>query len=180
MKLVGITGTNGKTTTCFLINSIFRQAGINSAMITTVKSFIKGKGIKFDWTTPDALDLNRFFDDSIKQGTEAAVMEVSSHSLDLKRVNHICFEGFVFTNLSQDHLDYHHTMDNYFEAKQKLFKPLNRKLYGGKFAVINIDDDYGQKLYQTTDLKITGYSLNNESAEAEGRKYQKRHRRLKV
>ncbi|MCG9479357.1 MAG: UDP-N-acetylmuramoyl-L-alanyl-D-glutamate--2,6-diaminopimelate ligase [Actinomycetia bacterium] len=165
MKLVGITGTNGKTTTCFLINSIFRQAGKNSSMITTVKSFIKDKEIKFDRTTPDALELNRFFDDSVKQGAEAAVMEVSSHSLDLKRVNHICFEGFVFTNLSQDHLDYHHTMDNYFEAKQKLFKPLNRKLYGGKFAVINIDDDYGQKLYQATDLETTGYSLNNESAE---------------
>lgn len=161
LKLIGVTGTNGKTTTSFLLDSIFRKAGLKCSMITTVQSFLDQTGVEFDRTTPGALELNRFFAESWSQGVEAAVMEVSSHSVDLHRVDHIQFEGFIFTNLSQDHLDYHQNMENYFQAKLKLFSPDRRPLYGGRFAVINKDDPYGQKIIAATDLPSLTYSAKN-------------------
>ncbi len=165
LKVTGVTGTNGKTTSCFLLNSILNEAGIPNSLITTVKSYLPGKEVKFDRTTPDPIELNRFFSDSLSLGARSATMEVSSHSIDLGRVDLLDFEGFVFTNLSQDHLDYHKDMESYFEAKRKLFTEADRRLFGGRFAVINIDDYYGKIILDTTDLDTTSFSINDPNAD---------------
>ncbi|MBC7332937.1 MAG: UDP-N-acetylmuramoyl-L-alanyl-D-glutamate--2,6-diaminopimelate ligase [Actinobacteria bacterium] len=159
LRLIGVTGTNGKTTTCFLIDSIMRFSGFKTSLITTVSSFIGKRPVAFDRTTPDALDLNRFLKESIKEGIEIVCMEVSSHSIDLHRVDFLDFDFFVFTNLSQDHLDYHKSMDSYFETKKKLFLKEYRELYGGRKAIINIDDSYGEKIAEVTDLDKILYSI---------------------
>ncbi len=164
-KLIGITGTNGKTTTCYLIDSVLRSAGIKTSLITTVESFLDTKRVFFDCTTPESLDLNKFFSDSRQSKIGAACMEVSSHSIDLHRVDYLDFDYFVFTNLSQDHLDYHKNMAGYFEVKNKLFQGKYRKIYGGRKAVINIDDSYGKKIFKSTDLKKISYSLESEQAD---------------
>jgi UDP-N-acetylmuramoyl-L-alanyl-D-glutamate--2,6-diaminopimelate ligase len=161
-KLIGITGTNGKTTTCYLINSVLNKAGLKTSLITTVDSFLDGKKIFFERTTPESLDLNVFFDKSRKEKIDAACMEISSHSIDLHRIDYLEFDYFVFTNLSQDHLDYHKDMAQYFNVKKKLFLKEYRKLYGGKKAIINIDDSYGKEIFKSTDLKRISYSLKPE------------------
>jgi len=165
LKVMGVTGTNGKTTTCFLIDSILKSARIPTSLITTVKSFMLDREVRFDRTTPDSIQLNRFFSRSLDMGVKAVCMEVSSHSVDLGRVDHIDFEGFVFTNLSQDHLDYHRGMDNYFGTKRRLFEKENREMYGGSFAVINLDDPYGKVILKSTDLKTTSFSIGNRDAD---------------
>jgi len=165
LKLIGITGTNGKTTTCYLIDSILRSAGIKTSLITTVKSFLDGNEVLFSRTTPESLDLNDFFYKSSKRGVEAACMEVSSHSVDLHRIDYLDFEYFIFTNLSQDHLDYHGDMRNYFAAKEKLFLKECRSLYGGKKAIINIDDVYGKEIFNETDLDKISYSMKPGNAD---------------
>jgi len=165
LKLIGITGTNGKTTTCYLIDSILRSAGIKTSLITTVKSFLDGNEVLFSRTTPESLDLNDFFYKSSERGVEAACMEVSSHSVDLHRIDYLDFEYFIFTNLSQDHLDYHGDMRNYFAAKKKLFLKEYRSLYGGKKAVINIDDVYGKEIFNETDLDKISYSMKSGNAD---------------
>ncbi len=163
--IVGVTGTNGKTTTCFLINSIIRETGVPNSLITTVRSYMGEKQVAFDRTTPDSLELNRFFAQSTGMGIKHACMEVSSHSVDLGRVDDLNFDGFVFTNLSQDHLDYHRDMESYFQAKQKLFLKENRHTYGGKFAVINSDDAYGKIVLGNTDLNATSYAIHDAHAD---------------
>ncbi len=165
IRIIGVTGTNGKTTTCFLINSILRKAKIKSSLITTVQSYISDKPVKFDRTTPGPVELNNFFSQSVDMGIEFACMEVSSHSIDLHRIDFLDFAGFVFTNLSQDHLDYHRNMSNYFYAKKKLFMAGYRHLYGGKFAVINVDDEYGKKISAITDLERVSFSLNPKNSD---------------
>lgn len=165
LKIIGITGTNGKTTTCYLINSILKSAGLKTSMISTFRSYIDEKEVYMNRTTPESLDLQRFFADSLKSGVEYVCMEVSSHSIDLHRVDHIDFDYFVFTNLSQDHLDYHRTIAEYFEVKSRLFNPLYRKLFGGRSAVINLDDNFGKELYGMTDLKKISYSIDDRSAD---------------
>jgi len=164
-KLVGVTGTNGKTTTCFLINSILKSAGLKTSIITTVQSAIEDKLITFDRTTPESTDLNRFFDKSRNENIDSVCMEVSSHSIDLHRVDYLKFDYFVFTNLSQDHLDYHKNMERYFNAKKKLFLKENRDIYGGKCAVINIDDSYGMNIKKYTDLNVISFSLKDRKAD---------------
>ena len=163
-KLIGVTGTNGKTTTCYLINSILNKAGMKTSLITTVESFLDGKKIFFERTTPESLDLNDFFNKSRQKKIDAACMEVSSHSIDLHRVDYLNFDYFVFTNLSQDHLDYHKDMASYFNVKKRLFLKEYRKIYGGKKAVINIDDSYGKEIFKYTDLKKISYSLRSDRA----------------
>ncbi len=158
-KLIGITGTNGKTTTCYLIDFILKNSGYNTSMITTVESFLAGRPVIFDRTTPESIDLNDFFNKSRSKNIDIACMEVSSHSIDLHRVDYLDFDYFLFTNLSQDHLDYHNDMESYFKVKKNLFIKKNRKKYGGRVAIINIDDIYGEKLFTTTDLKKLSYSL---------------------
>ena len=163
-KLIGVTGTNGKTTTCYLINSILNSAGLATSIITTVESFLDGEKFFFDRTTPESIDLNKFFKRSRHKNVNAACIEVSSHSIDLHRVDYLKFDYFIFTNLSQDHLDYHRNMADYFNVKKRLFSGGYRDIYGGKKAVINIDDSYGKRIYKATDLKKISYSLESDGA----------------
>ncbi len=158
-KLIGVTGTNGKTTTCYLIDSILKNSGYRTSMITTVESFLGSRQSSFERTTPESIDLNEFFYKSRAKNIDAACMEISSHSIDLHRVDYLDFDYFLFTNLSQDHLDYHDDMDSYFEVKKNLFIKENRKKYGGIAAIINGDDEYGKKLLRATDLRKISYSL---------------------
>ena len=162
--LTGITGTNGKTTSVFLIDSIFRAAGFKTSYISTVQAQIGAAVLAFDRTTPDTLELNEFFQKSRIANVESACMEVSSHSIDLHRIDWLDFDYFVFTNLTQDHLDYHVSMENYFEVKSRLFSKDLRNIFGGKGAVINIDDPYGLKLSSRTDLSTITFGINNSRA----------------
>ncbi len=168
LKVIGITGTNGKTTTCYIINSILKIAGVKTSIITTYKSFIGNREIKFSRTTPESLDLQRFFAESLKSGVKFVSMEVSSHSIDLHRVDYIDFDYLIFTNLSQDHLDYHKTIGKYFEAKSRIFDVKNRKFYGSGRAIINIDDGYGKRLFDITGLEKISFSINNPGADVRG------------
>jgi UDP-N-acetylmuramoyl-L-alanyl-D-glutamate--2,6-diaminopimelate ligase len=163
--LTGITGTNGKTTSVFLIDSIFRAAGFKTSYISTVQARIGTESLPFDRTTPDSLELNEFFEKSRNANIEAACMEVSSHSIDLHRIDRLDFDYFVFTNLTQDHLDYHESMENYFEVKSRLFLKNWRGVFGGKGAIINIDDPYGLKISRITDLKTITFGINNPGAD---------------
>ena len=165
LKIIGITGTNGKTTTCYIIDSILKSAGLKTSMITTYRSYIDRKEVKLDRTTPESIDLQRFFAESVKSGVQFASMEVSSHSVDLHRVDHIDFDYLVFTNLTQDHLDYHGTLENYFEVKSRLFDTGNRGLFGIGRAIINIDDSFGRRLFDMTGMKKTSYSIKDPGAD---------------
>jgi UDP-N-acetylmuramoyl-L-alanyl-D-glutamate--2,6-diaminopimelate ligase len=159
LTLTGITGTNGKTTTTFLIDSVLKFAGDKTSIITTIESFILNKKIPFDRTTPGSLELNKFSRDSVKSGSEFLTMEVSSHAIDLHRIDFLDFDFFIFTNLTQDHLDYHKNMQSYFDTKKRLFVKEFRNLYSGKGAVINADDIYGKQLIDVTDLQTLSYSV---------------------
>jgi UDP-N-acetylmuramoyl-L-alanyl-D-glutamate--2,6-diaminopimelate ligase len=162
--LCGVTGTNGKTTTVFLANAIFKASGIKTSYITTIRAEAGSRKLQFDRTTPESLELNDFFAKSVKEGIKASFMEVSSHSIDLHRVSFIDFNCFAFTNLTQDHLDYHETMENYFEVKSRLFSAGYRGLFNPEYAVINIDDLYGRKIFENTCLFPITYSIKNPDA----------------
>jgi len=162
--LTGVTGTNGKTTSVFLINSILREAGFKTSFITTVSSQIEDTELSFDRTTPESIDLNKFFHMDKIRGINAACIEVSSHSIDLHRVDYLNFNCFIFTNLTQDHLDWHKTMENYFQTKLRLFLRQYRNIFGGENAVINIDDAYGKEIVKLTDLKTFTYGIEDKSA----------------
>jgi UDP-N-acetylmuramoyl-L-alanyl-D-glutamate--2,6-diaminopimelate ligase len=153
LSLTGITGTNGKTTTTYLVESILAAAGKKSALIGTIEYRIAGTVIPSPHTTPEGLDLNRFFADALKQGATEGVMEVSSHALEQERVYGIPFDVAVFTNLTRDHLDYHRDMENYFAAKQMLFSGCG--VEPPRVAVINRDDSYGQQLIESAQLRGT-------------------------
>src|SRR5450755_363637 len=140
----GITGTNGKSTTAFLIESIFQAAGRKTALVGTIEYHVAGKILPAPHTTPEALELNRLLSESLGLGVTEAVMEVSSHALEQQRVFGIPFDVAVFTNLTRDHLDYHGTMEDYFLSKTILFKGLG--VEPPRFVVINIEDEYGQRL----------------------------------
>jgi UDP-N-acetylmuramoyl-L-alanyl-D-glutamate--2,6-diaminopimelate ligase len=147
LKIIGVTGTNGKTTTTFLIKSILTAAGSKSGLIGTIDYEIGGCASKSKNTTPDACELNRMFAETVEYGGDYCVMEVSSHSLSQDRVYGVPFDAAVFTNLTRDHLDYHKNMDNYYEAKKKLFSEiLLESSKSKKIAVINNDDPFGKKL----------------------------------
>lgn len=139
MKIIGITGTNGKTTTAFMIKDILENAGKKVGLIGTIANFICGEKIHTERTTPESLELQELFADMVSKGVEYCVMEVSSHSLALDRVYGIDFECGIFTNLTRDHLDFHKTFENYYEAKFKLFERSRIKL-------INADDTYGMQV----------------------------------
>lgn len=144
LKLVAITGTNGKTTTTTIIDAIFQAAYGCSTMLTTICNRVGDEVIATERTTPEASDTQRLLHKAIEIGCKAAVMEASSQAIDLKRVNDLEFAAVVFTNLTQDHLDYHKTMENYFAAKCKLF---DGTLDSSKAtAIINLDDPYGKRL----------------------------------
>ena len=144
LAITAITGTNGKSTTTFLVESILTAAGRKSALIGTIEYHVAGKILPAPHTTPEALELNRMLADALGHGATEAVMEASSHALAQQRVFGIPFDVAVFSNLTRDHLDYHHTMDEYFASKQILFEGCGTE--PPRAAVINVDDEYGQKL----------------------------------
>jgi UDP-N-acetylmuramoyl-L-alanyl-D-glutamate--2,6-diaminopimelate ligase len=144
LAVIGITGTNGKSTTAFLIESILSAAGRKSALIGTIEYHVAGRVYPAPHTTPEALELERMFNEALGAGTTEAVMEVSSHALAQQRVFGIPFDVAVFTNLTRDHLDYHKTMDEYFAAKRVLFEGCGAD--APRVAVTNQDDEYGVKL----------------------------------
>jgi UDP-N-acetylmuramoyl-L-alanyl-D-glutamate--2,6-diaminopimelate ligase len=144
LAITGITGTNGKSTTASLLEAILSAADRKSALIGTIEYHVAGKTLPAPHTTPEALDLNRILADALGNGATEAVMEVSSHALTQQRVYGIPFDVAVFTNLTRDHLDYHHHMEEYFAAKQILFEGCGTD--PPRAAVINFEDEYGQKL----------------------------------
>src|SRR5437660_5212013 len=156
LKLAAVTGTNGKTTTTFLIKHICEKAGLRCGLIGTVRYEIGERVLPAARTTPESVDLQELLAQIANAGCRAAAMEVSSHALAQERTRGIELDVAVFTNLTQDHLDYHGTMENYFEAKAKLFKQL--QLQGKKkkpLAIINIDDRYGRRLLEKIDKKVS-------------------------
>ena len=144
IAVVGITGTNGKSTTAFLVESILTTAGRKSALIGTIEYHVAGKVLPAPHTTPEALELNRIFNEALGHGATEVVMEVSSHALVQERVFGVPFDVAVFTNLTRDHLDYHKTMEEYFAAKRVLFEGCGTD--PPRAVVTNVDDEYGAKL----------------------------------
>ncbi|HTT22214.1 MAG TPA: UDP-N-acetylmuramoyl-L-alanyl-D-glutamate--2,6-diaminopimelate ligase [Candidatus Sulfotelmatobacter sp.] len=144
IAITGITGTNGKSTTAFLVESIFNAAARKSALIGTIEYHVAGKVYPAPHTTPEALELARLFNEALGQGATEAVMEVSSHALAQQRVFGVPFDVAVFTNLTRDHLDYHRTMEEYFGAKRVLFEGCGTD--PPRVAVTNLDDEYGARL----------------------------------
>ena len=144
LVMTGITGTNGKTTTSFILSRMLRAAGRKIALLGTVEYRIGNETFAAPHTTPEALELNQIFSKAVNAGCTEAVLEVSSHGLEQQRVFGIPFEVAVFTNLTRDHLDYHGTMENYFQSKTVLFKGLG--VEPPRAVVINIEDEYGQRL----------------------------------
>ena len=144
LRITGITGTNGKTTTCFLVESILGAAGRKTALVGTIEYHIPGKTLPAPHTTPEALELNRLFRQALDRGATDVVMEVSSHALAQLRTFSVPFDVAVFTNLTRDHLDYHRTLEEYFAAKQILFTGCGAP--APRVAVLNIDDPYGREL----------------------------------
>src|SRR5438067_9728659 len=156
LKLAAITGTNGKTTTTFLIKHICERAGLRCGLLGTVRYEIGERILPAIRTTPESLDLQELLAQIANAGCKAAAMEVSSHALAQDRTRGLEWDVAVFTNLTQDHLDFHGTMENYFEAKAKLFKQL--PLQGTKkkpVAIMNIDDRYGRRLLEKIDKKVS-------------------------
>ena len=162
LKLVGITGTNGKTTTTYLTYALAEANGEKSAMLTTVEYRIGEKSEPAIRTTPEASDTQRFLREAVEEGCQVATMETSSQAIDMHRCDALRFQVAIFTNLTRDHLDYHLTMENYFDAKKKLFdgrlgeKPAS--------SVINIDDEWGAKLadeLKANNQKVVTFAINN-------------------
>jgi len=155
LGLTGVTGTNGKTTTAFLIDSILRAAGKTTALVGTIEYRLAGDVRKAVNTTPESLDLYRLFDEMRERGGTHATMEVSSHALALDRVYGITFHTAVFTNLTRDHMDFHGDMENYFAAKKLLFAP--RGSPAPRFGVINSDDPYGRQIESSGEVTRYGF-----------------------
>ena len=158
LKLIGVTGTNGKTTITTIIKHILESAGHKAGLIGTVQNEIDDMILPAKHTTPDPAQLHALFARMVEAGCEYAVMEVSSHALDQHRVSGCTFEAAVFTNLTQDHLDYHGTMENYFEAKKKLFDMC-------KVGIVNYDDAYGKKIIADAKCPIHTFSTESDNAE---------------
>jgi len=165
LKIVGVTGTNGKTTTATLLYRITMALGYKAGLISTVENIINGEIITtpedrpVPGTTPDPIALHKLLNKIVSKGCEYAFMEVSSHASDQNRVAGINFAGGIFTNLTHDHLDYHQNFENYFEAKKKFFKMLPTK----SFALSNIDDEYGQKMLNDIRAKKYTYGFKHKA-----------------
>jgi UDP-N-acetylmuramoyl-L-alanyl-D-glutamate--2,6-diaminopimelate ligase len=150
LPVVGVTGTNGKTTTAFLVRALLEAAGRQCGLLGTVTSFVAGEERPTVRTTPEAIDLQRMFREMLDGGDTACAMEISSHALELRRADAIHVAVAVFTNLTQDHLDFHPTMDDYFRAKRRLLaSPLTRA------RVVNVDDAYGRRLAEEFPDSVT-------------------------
>ncbi len=172
LKLTGVTGTNGKTTTTFLIEHILRTADRSVAMIGTIEYHVAGRVVPAPHTTPESLELNATFSEAVQAGAAEAVMEVSSHALEQGRVYGLHYDVAVFTNLTRDHLDYHQSMEAYFAAKAKLFQ--GDGAAPPSVAVVNEDDEYGIKLRDIAKqggTEVIGYGLHSARATAENIEY---------
>jgi UDP-N-acetylmuramoyl-L-alanyl-D-glutamate--2,6-diaminopimelate ligase len=159
LRIVGVTGTNGKTTITYIIENIFKAAGMPAGVIGTINYRIKGRLLPAANTTPGPLELQALFSRMLKSGVRDVVMEVSSHSLDQGRVDHILFDVGIFTNITKEHLDYHKTIKKYFNAKVKLFDKLKK----GAVAVLNNDDHMVSGLKRRVKNKVLTYGLNKRS-----------------
>jgi UDP-N-acetylmuramoyl-L-alanyl-D-glutamate--2,6-diaminopimelate ligase len=157
LKLVGITGTNGKTTIASLLYQMFKKAGYKVGLLSTVKIMVDEVAYKATHTTPDSLTINKYLDEMVEIGCEFCFMEVSSHGIHQKRTESLCFEGGVFTNLSHDHLDYHETFAEYRDVKKSFFDQLPKTA----FAISNIDDKNGEVMLQNTIAKKRTYALKS-------------------
>lgn len=154
LKLVGVTGTNGKTTIATLLYELFREMGHKCGLLSTVCNYIDGTPYPSTHTTPDAVNLNKLLGQMADEGCEYAFMEVSSHALAQERVGGLRFAGGIFTNLTRDHMDFHETMDNYLKCKKSFFDTLPRDA----FAITNMDDKNGPVMVQNTRADIKKYS----------------------
>lgn len=173
LKLVGVTGTNGKTTTAFLLRHILEKNGHKCGLIGTVQNMAGERVIPAHLTTPEPYELQRLFAEIAEEGCEYVVMETSSQALDQERLHGLRFEAGIFTNLTQDHLDYHKTMENYFAAKRKLFEQ-------SRVAVLNIDDPWSARLREIACKTVTfsaksmdaDYTARNIRCRADGSEYE--------
>lgn len=155
MKLIGVTGTNGKTTIATTLYNIIRRMGIKAGLCSTVCNYIDGEPFPTECTTPDPITLNRLLGQMADRGCEYAFMEVSSHAVDQKRIAGLTFAGGIFTNLTRDHLDYHKTFENYRDAKKGFFDTLPKEA----FAITNADDKNGLIMTQNTKAAVKTYSI---------------------
>lgn len=155
LMLVGVTGTNGKTTTATLLYELFRKLGYKAGLLSTVCNYIDDEAVPTAHTTPDPLTLHALLARMVDAGCEYVFMEVSSHAVDQRRISGLVFDGAIFTNLTRDHLDYHKTVDNYLKAKKTFFD----NLPSTAFALTNIDDKAGPVMLQNTAAKKLTYSL---------------------
>ncbi len=157
LKLVGVTGTNGKTTIATLLYNMFRQFGHKCGLLSTVCNYIEDEAIPASHTTPDAIELNRLLAKMVESGCEYAFMECSSHAIAQQRIGGLQFAGGLFTNLTRDHLDYHKTFENYRDAKKKFFDDLPKSA----FAITNADDKNGTFMVQNTRAQVKTYSTRS-------------------
>ena len=157
LKLVGVTGTNGKTTIATLLYNMFRKMGHKVGLLSTVCNYIDGEAVPADHTTPDAIELNKLLARMVDAGCDYAFMECSSHAIHQKRIGGLTFTGGIFTNLTRDHLDYHKTFENYRDAKKAFFDELPKTA----FAIINADDKNGMVMVQNTKATVKTYSTRS-------------------
>ena len=154
LKLVGVTGTNGKTTIATLLYNMFRKLGYRCGLLSTVCNYIEGEAVPADHTTPDPIELNALLGRMVEAGCEYAFMECSSHAIHQKRIGGLKFTGGIFTNLTRDHMDYHKTVENYRDAKKMFFDDLPKS----SFAITNADDKNGMVMVQNCKAKVKTYS----------------------
>lgn len=166
MRIIGITGTNGKTSITYMTRAMLRKMGFKVGIIGTIQIMIEDEVLPIHNTTPDVVELQATLNLMQERGMDYVVMEVSSHALDQKRVAGVEFDTVVFTNLTQDHLDYHKTMENYKLAKAKLFDMVSdeNNVKNGKCAVINIDDEAGKTMQEHAKCRQLTYAINNEAS----------------
>ena len=157
LKLVGVTGTNGKTTIATVLYEMFRYMGHKAGLLSTVCNYVDGEAIPTEHTTPDPITLNALLAKMVEAGCEYAFMEVSSHSVVQNRIGGLTFAGGLFTNITRDHLDYHKTFENYIKAKKLFFD----NLPANAFAITNADDKNGMVMVQNTKAQVKTYSVQS-------------------
>lgn len=166
INTIGITGTNGKTTTTYLLKSVLEKNKNKTALIGTIKNMIGDREIKTNLTTPESIDLENIFDKSFKKNISHIVMEASSQALAMERCDYLNFDTAIFTNITEDHLDYHKNMENYLKAKLKLFDLLKESSKRKKLSIVNIDTDYFNKIsnyLKKLNIKMITYGLNEKA-----------------
>jgi UDP-N-acetylmuramoyl-L-alanyl-D-glutamate--2,6-diaminopimelate ligase len=157
LQLVGVTGTNGKTTTVSLLHELFLSLGFKSGLLSTIQNKINRTVLPSNYTTPDTIEINKLLKEMVAQGCSHCFMEVSSHAIDQQRIAGLNFRGGIFTNITHDHLDYHKTFNAYLQAKKTFFNILP----GDAFALINKDDSHGMVMVQNTQASVYTYGLKS-------------------